>query len=118
MKANWCFLARIYFLVLGLFNIMLTLAHGTLGAFDFVIFLVCTLPLLRIKWIQLSFGILAAVLGTVIGISCIAFHADPAAQNPAMDWIMGYFLAASMVIAALILIGSTLSHDKRTFRLV
>ncbi|MEO6915819.1 MAG: hypothetical protein ABI151_09365 [Chitinophagaceae bacterium] len=111
-------IGTIYFLLLGLINLVATFIYAEVRSLDLIITVVCFLPLLVPKTMfLLVFGIVAALISAYLILAAMSFSLDQKVQTSKISVLMGFLLLGSALLASLLLIFSANSSEKFSAKL-
>ncbi|MGC4234541.1 MAG: hypothetical protein QM594_16285 [Niabella sp.] len=73
---------------------------------------VCVPFIFNSRTVHILFGTLYVLSGCIIGLSCLKFHIALTHTQPTVDFIMGYLLAAGVMLSGLLIIYSKVKMRK------
>jgi membrane-bound ClpP family serine protease len=106
-----------YFALLGLINMVATFYFSSLGPVDFIILILCALPMLfsRRNLLLQAAGFLGLFISLYMGFAALTFNSNPASTTSQTEFNMGYVFIVSCLLAsiALIVAGSQSRNENR-----
>ncbi|HMR83646.1 MAG TPA: hypothetical protein PKE30_10960 [Niabella sp.] len=105
----------IYFMVLlcSISFLATLLYNGHVQQLDIILLIAVCVPFIfKNKTVHILFGTLYVLCGCLIGLSCLKFHITLAHKQPAIDFIMGYLLAAGVMLSGLLMVYPKIKYER------
>jgi hypothetical protein len=109
-------MGSLYFILLGITNMVATMLLSDLHTVDFIILAVTCIPvIINSNVVYLLFGIMGAFISLYMGIAGLAFNVNPAVVHTSqLDFVMGYLLAISCFIASSLWIYAAVNDPRKS----